>query len=107
MTTANRIDPSLGVALLLRCMCDAWGITPAQLKHADRSRDAAARRMVFWLIINARYPDLQYRYLAQLTGRSSHAGVIRGIRRAQNLLDVDDPIIMKYYNKVKQYHHAK
>ena len=46
---------------------------------------------------------MPYSMLANLTGATDHAGVIKGIRSGYNWLNVQDEKFMKYYEPVKGY----
>ncbi|WP_205513527.1 hypothetical protein [Longitalea arenae] len=91
------------VKQLFEAMCDCWNVQLSWVSDKSRANDRPTMRKLLWMAGKKRFPHISYSLLANLTGATDHAGVIKGIRSGYNWLNVQDEKILKYYEPVKNY----
>ena len=88
---------------LFEAMCDCWNVQLSWVSDKSRANDRPVMRKLLWMAGKKRFPQVPYSLLANLTGATDHAGVIKGIRSGYDWLKVHDDKILKYYEPVKNY----
>lgn len=88
---------------LFEAMCDCWNVRLAWVSDKSRANDRPTMRKLLWMAGKKRFPHVPYSLLANLTGATDHAGVIKGIRSGYDWLRVEDEKFLKYYEPVKSY----
>jgi hypothetical protein len=91
------------VKQLFEAMCDCWNVQLAWVSDKSRANDRPTMRKLLWMVGKKKFPQMPYSMLANLTGATDHAGVIKGIRSGYNWLNVQDEKFLKYYEPVKGY----
>jgi len=91
------------VKQLFEAMCDCWNVQLAWVSDKSRANDRPTMRKLLWMVGKKKFPQMPYSMLANLTGATDHAGVIKGIRSGYNWLNVHDEKFLKYYEPVKGY----
>lgn len=87
-------------------MCECWNVHLSWVSDKSRANDRPIMRKLLWMVGKKRFPNVSYSLLANLTGATDHAGVIKGIRCGYNWLDAQDEKFLKYYDPVKSYFEA-
>jgi hypothetical protein len=88
---------------LFEAMCDCWNVQLSWVSDKSRANDRPVMRKLLWMAGKKMFPHVPYSLLANLTGATDHAGVIKGIRSGYDWLKVRDEKILKYYEPVKNY----
>lgn len=88
---------------LFEAMCDCWNVQLSWVSDKSRANDRPVMRKLLWMAGKKRFPQVPYSLLANLTGATDHAGVIKGIRSGYDWLKVRDEKILKYYEPVTNY----
>lgn len=88
---------------VLEDACECWGVDLLFVSETSREKDRPTMRKLLWMIGKHKFPYITYKTLAELTGVDDHAGVIKGIKKARDLISVGDNKIMKYYECVKHF----
>jgi hypothetical protein len=88
---------------LFEAMCDCWNVRLSWVSDKSRANDRPVMRKLLWMAGKKTFPHVPYSLLANLTGATDHAGVIKGIRSGYDWLRVRDEKILKYYEPVKSY----
>jgi hypothetical protein len=88
---------------LFEAMCECWNVQLAWVSDKSRANDRPVMRKLLWMAGKKRFPHVPYSLLANLTGATDHAGVIKGIRSGYDWLRVHDEKILRYYEPVKNY----
>lgn len=91
------------VKQLFEGMCECWNVQLSWVSDKSRANDRPTMRKLLWMAGKKKFPHIPYSLLANLTGATDHAGVIKGIRSGYNWLKVRDEKILKYYEPVKSY----
>ena len=91
------------VKQLFEAMCECWNVQLAWVSDKSRANDRPTMRKLLWMVGKKKFPHMPYSMLANLTGATDHAGVIKGIRSGYNWLNVQDEKFLKYYEPVKGY----
>jgi hypothetical protein len=91
------------VRQLFESMCECWNVQLSWVSDKSRANDRPIMRKLLWMAGKKRFPQMAYCVLANLTGATDHAGVIKGIRSGYDWLRVRDEKFLKYYEPVKSY----
>jgi hypothetical protein len=91
------------VKQLFEAMCECWNVQLAWVSDKSRANDRPTMRKLLWMVGKKKFPQMPYSMLANLTGATDHAGVIKGIRSGYNWLNVQDEKFLRYYEPVKGY----
>lgn len=91
------------VKQLFEAICECWNVQLAWVSDKSRANDRPTMRKLLWMVGKKKFPNIPYSMLANLTGATDHAGVIKGIRSGYNWLNVQDEKFLKYYEPVKGY----
>ena len=70
-------------------------------KTKTRKREIVELRFLAALLLRKYYPNITLKEIARLYGGQDHTSVMNGLARANELLDINDPVFTyKYHNAV-------
>lgn len=96
-TPDNNID--LGTVLIQEC-AKIWSVEIEYIIQRTRKKEPVAMRKVLSMLLRKR-TDLSLYKISQRLGFSDHADVLHAVKSGTDLLEVNDEVLIKFYEPVK------
>lgn len=78
-----------------------WNVSFDWVIDGSRAERRPIMKMVLYMLIKKRYPELTLKSMAKMMNHKDHAGPKHSLDRAKRWHGVSDPVFIKYYEPVK------
>lgn len=88
---------------IIKECCNVWGVDEWYVKINKRDMDRVAMRQILILLLRVKYTKLSLKDIATIFNMKDHTSIIYSIKTAQNHLQSNDELFMKYYNQIENF----
>lgn len=91
------------VRALFEEMCAYWGEDLLTVADTSREDNLPIKRKILWMAAKLHFPKAGFKLIGNLTNTLNHSSVLKGINTGYDLMQVQDPLFIQYFEPVKQF----